>query len=94
MAKKDYSMAFKNRDIDRFSNKFGKSDGGDEPKKMKVTPENNDKVRQGNIDRLNKKLSEMDKKAQKNLVTDLPAFKEQRKKITDEIAVLKSRMGK
>ena len=28
MAKKDYSMGFKNRDIDRFANKFGKNDNG------------------------------------------------------------------
>lgn len=39
MAKKDYSMGFKNRDIDRFANKFGKFDGGDEPKKKKTISE-------------------------------------------------------
>lgn len=55
---KDYSMGFKNRDIDRFSSKFGKQD--DPPKKkMEVTKENSQKVRQAKIDEANKKLADL-----------------------------------
>ena len=156
MAKKDYSMGFKNRDIDRFSNKFGKNDGGDKPKKTdngksiskddkifaKVkaraanereleslqkarptkagekrkeelkgklgitqaekqkrtvgspTAPSRDEIRQGNIDRIKKKIAEMDAKAKKNGTINLPAYKEQVKKLTDQIATIQSRMGK
>ena len=58
MAKKDYSMGFKNRDIDRFANKFGKQD--DPPKKkMEVSKENSQKIRQAKIDKAQKELNEL-----------------------------------
>lgn len=94
MAKKDYSMGFKNSVIDKFSDKFGNNDGGDDPKKMKVTPENMDKVRQGNIEKIKKQIEREDKIAKKNGTLHLRIYKEHRKELTDKIATLQSRMGK
>jgi hypothetical protein len=76
---KDYSMGFKNRDIDRFNNKFGKQE--DPPKKkMKVSKENSQKVRQAKIDEANKKLADL--KSGKGLMAE-----KERERLRKTIAV-------
>lgn len=67
---KDYSMGFKNRDIDRFSNKFGKQEDPpkkDDPpkkkdgekKKMEVSKENSQKIRKAKIAGYEKELNDL-----------------------------------
>ena len=101
----DYNkFGFKNKVVDKFNNMYGSGmgDGPEDPPKetdngKKVTPENAttediNKIRQGNINRLMKQVADMDRKAEKNNVTDLPIFQEQRQKITDQIIRLRSKM--
>ena len=101
----DYNkFGFKNKVVDKFNNMYGSGMGdgpGDPPKttddEKNVTPENAtpediNKIRQGNINRLMKQVADMDRDAEKNNVTNLTAFQEQRKKITDQIIRLRSKM--
>lgn len=102
----DYNkFGFKNKVVDKFNNMYGSGmgDGPEDPPKTndggnKVTPDNAtpediNKIRKGNINRLMKQVAEMDRKAEENNVTDLPAFLEKRKEITDQIIALRSKLS-